>query len=796
MAKLVRIIPILKKTPDTTDLTDNLDIAGGSMSIGSYSWYNQLMQSVHKRQLRYNDYEIMDDDVDISKALDIMADEMVGAVAADVQSQIEISIKDEEMPTKVLDILNMALEHWTEASGIENKLFHIARNMLKYGDCFFHRADPNSKWMHIHPRLVLSAIVDVNDGTTPIGWNIRTDAKNINNNATNSQLQATYANASASNMNVAIVPAGDIVRFSSNDDMSVTAPFGESVLKPVVKAFRQKELLEDSVIIYRVQRAPERRVFYIDIGKTPLHRSQRVLEQVKTEVKQQKIPRPSGSFSQDSGSMDVSYDSVYDPMCLDLSTGIPLLDGRTLPLSDIIAEYKDGKQNWAYSINPENGKVVPGPITWAGITRENAEVLKITLDNGESFICTPDHKIPVQGKGYIEAQDLTPDDSLFPFAVREDHSVYDASTEVWTTVYKAAEELANDNDTSVIELFEQSYLDAMSASSNATVDNVPTVLHARVISKETVSNRTTGTISIDSERTYHGFHNFAISAGIYVKNSSNSDYFFPVRDGSRGSRVETLPGGASTGEVDDLEYFRRRMWRGLKIPYSYIEDGSDPSGAVISDGKTGVAYKQEQNFNLMIQRYQIQLNRVLDAEFKRYLTYNGIHLDTDQFLIKLPVPQNFAAFRQQQMDNDLLMNYNQIQDVGHMSKRVGMRRYLQWTAQDILENERDLREELGLDPDDTSIPSALLYNEDFRRQIIEQHLARFNAVPEELEISDEEDGDMFSGGMGDPGMGGLGDFGGGMGGGLDDFGPPDSMDDFGGSDDSGGDFGGPSDELP
>ena len=43
-------------------------------------------------------------------------------------------------------------------------------------------------------------------------------------------------------------------------------PFGNSLLESIFKVYKQKELLEDAIIIYRVQRAPERRVFYVDVG--------------------------------------------------------------------------------------------------------------------------------------------------------------------------------------------------------------------------------------------------------------------------------------------------------------------------------------------------------------------------------------------------------------------------------------------------------------------------------------------------------------------------------------------------
>lgn len=101
--------------------------------------------------------------------------------------------------------------------------------------------------------------------------------------------------------------------------------------------------------------------------------------------------------------------------CLSLDTEIYLLDGRCLSLNDIIKEFESGKKLESYSINPKTGEIVPGKITWAGITRKNTEVIKITLDNGESIVCTPDHKFPTRFNGKKEAKDLSCGESLWSF---------------------------------------------------------------------------------------------------------------------------------------------------------------------------------------------------------------------------------------------------------------------------------------------------------------------------------------------------------------------------------------------
>ena len=71
------------------------------------------------------------------------------------------------------------------------------------------------------------------------------------------------------------------MHISLTEGMDHAWPFGISILEPIFKVFKQKELLEDSIIIYRVHRAPERRVFTIDVGNMPPHKARQYLEQVK-----------------------------------------------------------------------------------------------------------------------------------------------------------------------------------------------------------------------------------------------------------------------------------------------------------------------------------------------------------------------------------------------------------------------------------------------------------------------------------------------------------------------------------
>jgi hypothetical protein len=213
----------------------------------------------------------------------------------------------------------------------------------------------------------------------------------------------------------------------------------------------------------------------------------------------------------------------------------------------------------------------------------------------------------------------------------------------------------------------------------------------------------------------------------------SEDFFFAQRPDGKGSRVETLPGGQGLGELTDLEYFQNKVFRGLRIPVSYMTEGQE--GAQFNDGKVGIAYIQELRFALYISRLQGYINRVVDKEFKRYLRIAGIHVDPTCFKLVLPSPENFGIYRQQALDAELLNTLSSASAIDGMAKRFAFKKYGQFTDEDLLVNERMLAEERGLDPD--NITRA-------------EMMKLYGPAPEA--------GDMMGGDMGGMGMtaGGLG----------------------------------------
>jgi hypothetical protein len=177
--------------------------------------------------------------------------------------------------------------------------------------------------------------------------------------------------------------------------------------------------------------------------------------------------------------------------------------------------------------------------------------------------------------------------------------------------------------------------------------------------------------------------------------SINEDYFFPQTSDGRGSKVDTLPGGTNLGEIDDLKYFTNKLFRGLRIPSSYLPTGADDSQASFNDGRVGTAYIQELRFNKYCERLQYLLTEVFDTEFKMFMYTKGLNIDPSLFEINFNPPMNFASSRQASIDAERINTFNTIQAIPFISNRFALKRFLGLTDEEVAENERLWGEENG-----------------------------------------------------------------------------------------------------
>lgn len=242
---------------------------------------------------------------------------------------------------------------------------------------------------------------------------------------------------------VVYVPSGN---YDANTGMAL------SFLNKAVKPTNQLKMLEDAMVIFRVTRAPERRVFYIDVGNLPKQKAEQYVTDMMNRFKNKVTYDASTGEVRDTRSHMAMGEDFWMPRregCFSLGTKIKLLDGRDVELGQLIVEHKLGKKNWVYSVSPD-GKIVPGLISWAGVTRNDAEIIDIHLDNGEIITATPDHKFILRNGEKIQAKDLQSGSSLMPLYTRmktigkkEYQQVHHNDNDKWETTHALVSNYVN-----------------------------------------------------------------------------------------------------------------------------------------------------------------------------------------------------------------------------------------------------------------------------------------------------------------------------------------------------------------
>ena len=107
--------------------------------------------------------------------------------------------------------------------------------------------------------------------------------------------------------------------------------------------------------------------------------------------------------------------------CFTGDTEIALASGDSISFKELVKEYKNGNKHYCYTVD-ENGQIQIGEIKNPRITKQNADLVKVKLSNGDIIECTPDHKFMLRGGSYCKAENLEPDDSLMPLYRKESDS--------------------------------------------------------------------------------------------------------------------------------------------------------------------------------------------------------------------------------------------------------------------------------------------------------------------------------------------------------------------------------------
>lgn len=234
-------------------------------ALASYANYERLS--------RYSDYNEMEYTPELHSALDIYADE--ATVKNDDGDVVEITSKNAEikevLETLFHDVININFNAWS-----------WMRHFCKFGDfVLFVDANEENGILNLIP-------IPINEIEREEGYDLKDPM------AVRFRWQ-TRGNTIIENWQVVHF------RLLGND---AYLPYGSSVLEPARRIWRQLILIEDAMLVYRIVRSPERRVFHIEIANTPPDQVDTFIEQVKTQMKRNTIVDPQ------SGRVDLRYNPL------------------------------------------------------------------------------------------------------------------------------------------------------------------------------------------------------------------------------------------------------------------------------------------------------------------------------------------------------------------------------------------------------------------------------------------------------------------------------------------------------
>jgi len=281
-----------------------------------YSGYgaSATSDSVHKKALRiglFKDYESMDSDGIISSALDIYADE--STMKSEYGSVLEIQTDDNNVKQILhnlfYDILN-----------IEFNLWPWVRNMCKYGDFFLH-LDIDEKYGIKNVQPLSAYDVARVEGLDPENPHY---VKFVLEQGTNE-----HGAYSSTKPHQEELENFQVAHFRLLSDSNFI-PYGKSMIEQSRKVWKQLSLMEDAMMIHRIMRAPEKRVFKVDIGNIPPAEVDNYMQKILNKMKKTPIiDQNTGEYNLKYNMQNITEDFFMPVRGGDSGTGIESLPGLT-----------------------------------------------------------------------------------------------------------------------------------------------------------------------------------------------------------------------------------------------------------------------------------------------------------------------------------------------------------------------------------------------------------------------------------------------------------------------------------
>jgi len=259
--------------------------SGQSFKKKSYNPFEAIQSNImanQSRAERYSDFDQMEFMPELASALDIYADEMT--TSNTFRNLLHIDSKNEEIKGILQNLYYNVLN-------VDINLFSWCRTMCKFGDFFM--------YLDIDEKLGVKSVLGL-----PSPEVERLEGED-ESNPNYVQFQWNSAGLTFEKWQIAHF------RVLGQDKY---APYGTSILEPARRIWRQLQLMEDAMMAYRIVRAPERRIFYIDIGNVAPQEVEQYMQKIITGLKRNQIVDPN------TGRVDLRY----NPMSIDEDFYIPV----------------------------------------------------------------------------------------------------------------------------------------------------------------------------------------------------------------------------------------------------------------------------------------------------------------------------------------------------------------------------------------------------------------------------------------------------------------------------------------
>ena len=271
------------KTIDTRHIQVSGNIETNSLIDRFNRIYTNSISSLYGQQVSYNyrtlrpslyaEYDAMDTDAIVASALDIISDE--STLKNDMGEVLQIKSPDENIQ-KILYNL------FYDVVNIEFNLWPWIRNMCKYGD-FFLKLEIAEDF-GVYNVIPYSAFnierIEYSDPDNPAKVMFKFDPDGI---VSDSYGYTTVPNQTK-DARAIFFDNYEIAHFRLLTDVNFL-PYGRSYIEPARKLFKQYTLMEDAMLIHRIVRAPEKRIFYLNIGSIPPNEIEAFMEKTISKLK-------------------------------------------------------------------------------------------------------------------------------------------------------------------------------------------------------------------------------------------------------------------------------------------------------------------------------------------------------------------------------------------------------------------------------------------------------------------------------------------------------------------------------